>query len=163
MMPLYENVKDNLEIFKGPSVHIPPHLHKSLECVYVTEGTLELGVGLNLYHMETHDFAIVFPELIHHYQVFDSKACQGIYLLSSPSLSGGYLQTLQKFCPDLPVIRSSLVHQDIKYAMDSLLRCLPGEEQTHVLWQSYPQIILARALPLFQLVDKSSVGSDDIN
>lgn len=162
MMPLYENVKDNLEIFKGPSVHIPPHLHKSLECVYVTEGTLELGVGLNLYHMETHDFAIVFPELIHHYQVFDSKACQGIYLLSSPSLSGGYLQTLQKFCPDLPVIRSSLVHQDIKYALDSLLRCLPGEDQTHVLWQSYTQIILARALPLFQLVDKSSVGSDDI-
>lgn len=162
MMPLYENIIDNLEIYKGKSAHIAPHLHKSLECVYVTEGTLELGIGLTLYHMETNDFAIVFPELIHHYQVFSTQSCQGIYLLSSPSLTGGYHQTLQKLCPESPVIKASSVHQDIKYALNSLLQCTQKKEHTHVLWQAYTQIILACSFPFFQLVDKSSVGSDDI-
>ena len=49
MLPLYENTEDNLEIYQKKSIHVPPHLHKSLECVYVTSGTLELGVGLELY------------------------------------------------------------------------------------------------------------------
>lgn len=66
-----------------------------MECIYVIEGTLELGIGQELYHMEKYDFAIVFPELIHHYQVFDSRNCHAIYLLSSPSLTGGHLQTIQ--------------------------------------------------------------------
>ena len=50
--------------------HVAPHLHGVLEMVYVAEGTLEIGVGTELYHMEEGDFAVVFPDLIHHYQVF---------------------------------------------------------------------------------------------
>lgn len=86
MLPHYEDLKKKLEIFHGESGHIRPHLHKSLECIYVTEGTLALGVGQELYHMEKHDFAMVFPELIHHYQVFDQGACREICLLSAPCL-----------------------------------------------------------------------------
>ena len=162
MLPLYENTEDNLEIYQKISIHVPPHLHKSLECVYVTSGTLELGVGLELYHMETHDFAVIFPELIHHYQVFDTGPCQAVYLLASPSLAGGYLQTMENFCPKSPVIKAPTVHKDVKYALKSLMECPPGEKQAHVLRQAYTQIILARVLPHFQLADKSSVGSDDV-
>lgn len=162
MLPLYENIEDNLEIYTGKASHIPPHLHKSLECVYVTEGTLELGIGLNMYHMNTQDFAIIFPELIHHYQVFDPVSCKAIYLLSSPSLSGGYFPTLQKSCPTSPVIKAPSVHPDIKYALDSLLKCPSQEVYSHVLWQAYTQIILARSLPLYQFTDKNSIGSNDI-
>ncbi len=86
MLPHYEDLKKTLEIFHGESGHIRPHLHKSLECIYVTEGTLELGIGQELYHMEKHDFAMVFPELIHHYQVFDQNPCREVCLLSAPPL-----------------------------------------------------------------------------
>ena len=55
--------------WKDP-VHMPPHLHEAIEIVYVTDGCIELGVGQELYHMEKGDFAIVFPNVIHHYQVF---------------------------------------------------------------------------------------------
>ena len=47
MLPHYEDLKKNLEIFHGESGHIRPHLHKSLECIYVTEGTLELASARN--------------------------------------------------------------------------------------------------------------------
>lgn len=162
MLPLYENVKDNLEIYEGEAKHIPPHLHKSLECIYVTEGSLEIGTGQDLHHMDTHDFALVFPELIHHYQVFGKGPNQIICLLASPSLSGGYLQTLQKNCPGSPVIRSNLVHPDIKYALESLLRNPAPKEHTPALWLAFTQIILARSLPLLYLTDRPAGEAGDI-
>ena len=48
---------------------IEPHLHNALEIVCVTSGSLELGVGQELYHMEKGDIGFVFPDVIHHYQV----------------------------------------------------------------------------------------------
>lgn len=75
--------------------------------------------------METHDFAVFFSELIHHYQVFDTESCQAVYFLAAPSLTGGYLQILEKSCPSSPVIKASMVHEDVKYALKSLMECLP--------------------------------------
>lgn len=102
MKPIYEENEETLEIAEQISCHIPPHLHKSMELVSVTEGTLEIGVGTELYHMEKGDFALVFPELIHHYQVFNSESCKAIYALASPLLAPSYTKELQQFCPVNP-------------------------------------------------------------
>ena len=45
MRPIYEENEETLEIAENISSHISPHLHKSMELVSVTEGTLELGIG----------------------------------------------------------------------------------------------------------------------
>lgn len=161
MQPLYENIENNLEIYHKRSRHISPHIHKSLECILVTAGTLELGIGTELYHMDTNDFAIVFPDIIHHYQVFSSQESKAIYLMASPVLSGGYLQTLQQFCPQYPVIPGASLHPDIRYAINSLLKD-PHPDQSDTIYHAYIQLILARSLPAFQFIDKSSMGSDDI-
>lgn len=150
-----------MEIFQRKSRHVSPHIHKALECILVTEGTLELGVGTELHHMEKNDFAIVFPEVIHHYQVFDTRRCRAIHLLASPILGGGCLQTLENYCPECPVIPAASVHPDIIYAMKSLLST-PAAPEDHIIQQAFVQIILARSLPFFHLVEKNSVGSDDI-
>ena len=99
----YELKESSMEIEKKTSVHVPPHLHRSLECIFVTSGTLELGIGTELFHMNTGDFGIVFPEQIHHYQVFDSAFCQAVYLLAAPSLSGPFSDHLQNFVPEYPL------------------------------------------------------------
>ena len=49
MKPIYEENEETLEIAEQISCHIPPHLHKSMELVSVTEGTLEIGVGTESY------------------------------------------------------------------------------------------------------------------
>lgn len=161
MKPIYEENEETLEIAEQISCHIPPHLHKSMELVSVTEGTLEIGVGTELYHMEKGDFALVFPELIHHYQVFNSESCKAIYALASPLLAPSYTKELQQFCPVNPVILAQEVHPDVNYALRSML-VYPAASQGHVLHQAFIQIILARTLPLFEMIDKSSVGSNDI-
>ena len=69
MFPVYEEKKKNLHIHLRTS----PHLHNSIEFIYITEGTLELGMGQELYHMEEGDLAVIFPDVIHHYQVFSQR------------------------------------------------------------------------------------------
>ena len=63
MFPVYEEKKENLHFRSKTSRHASPHLHNSIEFIYITEGTLELGMGQELYHMEKGDFAVIFPPL----------------------------------------------------------------------------------------------------
>ena len=70
---VYENTKEEIIAIKKTPVHRPPHLHNALEIVYVTEGCVELGVGEELFHMDQGDIGFIFPNIIHHYQVF---SCQ---------------------------------------------------------------------------------------
>ena len=67
MLLVYENKTDGIAVEWKKTVHFPPHLHEAIEVVYVTNGNIELGVGQELYHMDEGDFAIVFPNVIHHY------------------------------------------------------------------------------------------------
>ena len=55
MFPVYEEKKKNLHIHLRTSAHASPHLHNSIEFIYITEGTLELGMGQELSHMEEVD------------------------------------------------------------------------------------------------------------
>ena len=78
MFPVYEEKKENLHLHSRIARHESPHLHNSVEFIYLTEGCLELGMGQELFHMEEGDFAVLFPEVIHHCQVFSgesNKAC----------------------------------------------------------------------------------------
>lgn len=111
MRPIYKENEETLEISEEISSHISPHLHKSMELVSVTEGSLELGIGTELYHMEKGDFALVFPEMIHHYQVFDVNPCRAIYALASPLLTASFTRELQQMCPVDPLIPSKNVHR----------------------------------------------------
>ena len=60
----YVDTKEEIIAVNKKSKHIEPHLHNALEIVCVTNGTLELGVGQELYHMEKGDIGFVFPDII---------------------------------------------------------------------------------------------------
>lgn len=140
MLAYYENRSEGISIEWKPTVHVPPHLHESIEIVYVTEGTLALGVGQELYQMDKGDFAIVFPNVIHHYQAFGTGKNKAIYLFVEPSLLSAYHAELQKYSPVYPIIKKEQLHSDIVNAMKSLVRM---EEQSSMLVQAYIQMILA--------------------
>lgn len=114
MFPVYEEKKENLHFRSKTSRHASPHLHNSIEFIYITEGTLELGMGQELYHMDKGDFAVIFPDVIHHYQVFSPGINRAWYLWAGMTLTGQFADTLQKSCPDNPVITSKNLHPDIR-------------------------------------------------
>ena len=58
MILSYENKNSDISVECKKPTHFPPHIHEAIEMVYITKGSLELGVGQELYHMEKGDFAI---------------------------------------------------------------------------------------------------------
>lgn len=159
MQPSYEEQKERFSIVKKKPHHVPPHLHNAIELVYVTQGELELGVGYELYHMEKGDFAIVFPDLIHHYQVFSKGKNEVYQFYASLELSGPFMSLLQKKCPENPVIAGADLHEEVKNALGCLIK---DQKVSEVVGQAYLQIILYRCRETFRFIEKDSVGSNDL-
>ena len=59
----FKETKEEVYAAQRVSKHVSPHLHNALEIVCVTEGTLEMGVGQELYHMEKGDIGFVFSDI----------------------------------------------------------------------------------------------------
>lgn len=141
------------------SVHVPPHMHEAIEIIYVTDGTVEVGVGQELYHMGKGDFAIVFPNVIHHYQVFDSGKNKAIYLFIEPSLSISFYEKLQKYSPEYPIIDKDNLHADVVNAIKALVNL---KDCNSMLMQAYVQVILAHVFSKMRMVEKDTIGGDDL-
>ena len=158
----YEEKKENLHLHSRIARYESPHLHNSVEFIYLTEGCLELGMGQELFHMEEGDFAVLFPEVIHHCQVFSGENNKACYLWAQPILCGQFASVMQKYCPKNPVIKKPQVHRDIVNAILCLKLDKKEQNPNLVVEQAYVQILLARSIPAFNLQEKSSVESNDI-
>ncbi len=102
----FKETKEEVYAVQRVSKHVSPHLHNALEIVCVTEGTLEMGVGQELYHMEKGDIGFVFSDIIHHYQVFSEKTSRADYILVPSSFAGVFKDKIQGYAPKYPVIRA---------------------------------------------------------
>lgn len=159
MLLTYEKRNEGISAEWKKSVHVPPHLHEATEIIYVTDGTVELGVGQELFHMEKGDFAIVFPNVIHHYQVFEPGKNKAMYLFLDPTLTPSFFEDLQKNSPKYPIIRCDKVHVDIVNSIKALVNL---QDSNPMIIQAHAQIILAHVFSDMEMVDKDAVGSDDI-
>ena len=159
MFLTYENKNDDIIIEWKKPTHFPPHIPQVIEMVYIKSGTLELGVGKELYHMEKGDFAVVFPNVIHHYQVFVKDENKALYMLVSPTLLPNYMVEIQKNCPQYPVINKECLHVDIVKAIQSLVKV---EKSNTRLVQAYVQMIFAHIFSEMDLIEKESVGGEDL-
>ncbi len=154
----YEVTDQEVWVMEKESVHVGPHLHRAVEFVYVTRGTLELGVGKELYHMEEGDFGVVFPEMIHHYQVFEEKS-RGCYVVARPQVYGAFGEELFGRCPKVPVIPREEVAEEIVDALACLKR---AKEEEVAVMQAYVQILLGKSLPCLRLVEREAPADTDL-
>lgn len=158
MVPIYDEKKDKLYMIHKVSQHFPPHLHESPEFIYITNGTLELGIDEHFFHMEKGDFAIVFPNTIHHYQLFSPCTNSALYIYPTLSSTGKFCADLQRYSPINPVIRQKEMHLDVTNAILNLNE----EDMDPVIEQAYVQIILARCMPLYELKERHAEEGDII-
>lgn len=156
--PFYEVTEREVWVMEKESVHVGPHLHRAMEFVYVTEGTLELGVEKELYHMEEGDFGIVFPEMIHHYQVFAKKS-MGCYVIAKPQVYGVWGEELFQFCPEVPVIAREEVPEEI---VDALMCLKRTKDEEVAVRQAYVQILLGKSLSCLKMVEKKRPKDQDL-
>lgn len=155
----FEETKEEILAVQRVTKHVSPHLHSALEIVWVTDGTLELGVGQDLYHMEKGDIGFVFPNVIHHYQVFSDTSSTAVFIKSLLSISDHFETMLTKYAPEYPIIKSPDVEEEVYRTLKAIL----DTKQTDMaIVQAYLQIVLARCSKKFRLVEKRDVGSSDL-
>lgn len=159
MIPIYDEKKENLYMIHKLSQHFPPHLHETPEFIYITNGTLELGIDEEFFHMEKGDFAIVFPNTIHHYQVFSPCMNSALFLYPTLSSIGQFQSDMQKYQPKNPVIHQKEMHLDVTNA---ILTLKDEDNLNSVIEQAYVQIILGRCIPMFELRERKSNQGDII-
>ncbi len=189
MRPIYESIPNDLEIYYRPSKHFNPHIHDLVEVVYVLQGTLEIGVDEQLFHMEKGDVAIIFPGKIHHAQCFGNpETCANLHLLVSLSLTGLFAQKLSDMQPQTPVIPAKELDPDVFYALRRLYREYgrdekgtrlqkmevkapdlsqkakenPSEEMERIVKQSYVMLILARCFPKLRFEERPDETQTDL-
>lgn len=178
MLPFYEETSSNYSIFVEKCGHISPHLHQQLELVYVLSGSLELGIGQELYHMEQGDLAFIFPGLIRHMQVFSPGDNKALHILCAPGFIQAFSTELIESCPAIPILPAKSLHDECTYILGHLSRHYlqiknskgaftfqDTEKQTplsDLLMHAYMEILLVRCMPMFSMVPKGSVGSEDI-
>ena len=156
---LYVDTKEEIIAINRKSKHIEPHLHNALEIVCVTSGALELGVGQELYHMEKGDIGFVFPDVIHHYQVLTPGVNKATYLIASPFTIAKFADNMQSMAPEYPIIKAEKVESEAYRVINAILET---EQSDITVAQAYLQIVLARCIGKLNLVEKSSVGSNDL-
>lgn len=159
MVSTYDENVDKLHVVHKISHHLPPHMHDTPEFIYVTNGTLELGVEQKFFHMEKGDFAIVFPNIVHHYQVFSKEINSAVYVYSPLNMVGKFADTLMEYSPKNPVIQGRKVRPDVVNAIKSLVE---DDEIDSMIEQAYLQIMLGRSLPVFELEKRVPRRCDDI-
>ena len=156
----YKETKSLIEVKEKTSKHTSPHLHDALEIIYITKGTLELGMGQELYHMDEGDLGIIFPDVIHHSQVFSSGENLAVHMNVPTSIIGMlFSEEVQKMAPKCPVLQKNNIDQEVVDAIYAIIR---ANAEDVMIIQAYVQIILARCLPKYELVEKTSVGSTDL-
>ena len=135
----FKETKEEVYAAQRVSKHVSPHLHNALEIVCVTEGTLEMGVGQELYHMEKGDIGFVFSDIIHHYQVFSEKTSRADYILVPSSFAGVFKDKIQGYAPKYPVIRAGqiepddLIYRTVSYVSGNFRKKFSLEEMAHDL------------------------------
>ena len=102
----FVDTEEEILAVKRVARHVSPHLHNALEIVWVTEGALELGVGQELYHMENGDIGFVFPNIIHHYQVFTDRESVAVFIKSPPFVLSTFDEILLNY---------ALIYQTVAY------------------------------------------------
>ena len=160
MFPVYEEKKKNLHIHLRTSAHASPHLHNSIEFIYITEGTLELGMGQELFHMEEGDFAAIFPNCVHSYRTPPEESSAVCLVIVQPRLAGEFSSSLQKLHPLDPVVRRAALHRDVPYAIDSLRQ--EGNVGSKAVFSAFVQLILARTMGCFQLEKNTDLNYFDL-
>ncbi|MBC7960966.1 MAG: AraC family transcriptional regulator [Vallitaleaceae bacterium] len=153
MIPFYENSHVDFRIFRSHNLIFPFHLHTQLELLYVESGHLEITVQDQTLVLKDHDFAIFFPNQIHRYNSNHGEN-DAIIAICDLTLCGDFLNSLTKYNPVIPFISAEKIHQDVFYALSSLLTESQTEKNKGV-YCALIQLILARISPQLTLQKNS--------
>ena len=111
----YQPEHNELNVYRTNTIVFPLHLHNELELIYIEKGTLTVTIDKTIYELNQGDFAIVFPNVLHSYELTSHRS-ESILCICNHSLLGEYSYLVREQRPINPVIRKNELHPNIAYA-----------------------------------------------
>lgn len=166
MIPFYENRVEDLLIYRSKNLDFLPHLHSQLELMYVEDGEIETTVNGCTRRLKSGDLSVVFPNSVHSYHTPPEQTdMHCMIVILNLALAGDFINTFLKFHPKDPFVSGDLLHQDVPYALNTLMDETGGAPDRLVcspICKAYVQIIISRLLQRMELIPNTDANYFDI-
>ncbi len=99
-----------------------------------------MGVGESFFHMKEGDVGIIFPDLIHHYQVLSNDFCEAVYINAPGFIVGKFEEELKIKAPVCPVIKEhKLSDEELAEKFPDGYKELPAEvyQRLHIIPETF--------------------------
>lgn len=150
-MNFFENRSSGIAAREASTFSYMPHLHESIELVYVEKGSTEINIEGKTHIIQSNSVAIVFPFQIHSYKDNDDNA-SGYIMFCSPSELLGLKKEISNSFPVDPIIKN--VDEDIKTLINKITNeCCDNANQkfTDEICKGYALALFGKVVPLLTL------------
>ena len=157
MLPMYEIRKSSLTVKRNNyELSFPEHIHKYIEITYVISGRQRMNVRGVDYSITAGNGIIVFPDTVH--------SCLGngddadvLIIICDPKIFGSLFPNLKKLKPQSPVIPSSRITPELRFAFNAI-----SPNSSMEIKFSWTCVILSYIMDILQFDTAADAPVDDI-
>lgn len=141
------------------NLSFPLHIHDAVELVHVAKGETTLTILQKKYRLNTGDFAVIFPGLLHGY---DSSGHASIIHMTVFNVSQvqNFTHELEHFHPVSPVIVQKDLNQDILMSF-TRLRSLVGSIDPRIR-NAWLNLLMSYLLSELELAENTDTGDSGL-
>ncbi|MFI3141804.1 MAG: AraC family transcriptional regulator [Clostridia bacterium] len=150
MKPYYENKPERLDVSQSSLKYFPPHLHINMELMYIKNGTSKIKVDAKEYEVSAGDLVVVFPNVIHSYEN-ETEENFATFVIFNSEFFDESTSTFINYEAVNPIIKAELIHDDVRYAIESLFKEKDTTDLNVAASRSLIHLILSRILPIIEL------------
>lgn len=159
----YETKELPFTASKDWGIIYPIHLHQQIEIVHVVRGIIKMQIGGQSYQLQEGDFAFIFPNVLHDYDIVSLKTDIWLQILNCRTdLLPWHQKKLLNTLPKNPILRSNEIHPDIYFAEKHLYELTYSEENAPLI-SSLTSLFLSRAFQKIELIPFSTVTAQDLS
>ncbi len=158
MTPFYEIQPDRLNIIHNHrELTFRPHIHESIEILYIYEGVQHLSINNVKYKIYAGDMAVIFPNTLHEYYKDENKHADGLLIICDPKIFLNMFPDFTNSTPQNPVIKKSSFDNEAVFALNSV-----NPEKPFPINLGFVYIIMSHIIDIIEINIKSEAYSENI-
>jgi YesN/AraC family two-component response regulator len=122
MYPYYELSRStntySFNMFMTKNMSFPPHLHASVEVIYIISGELTITINDKIKNLQPGDLAVSFPNDIHSYNT--ETESNSLIMIFTPEIINSYFSARMDKTLENPFLSKDTIGKDIVQLMDML-------------------------------------------
>lgn len=147
-MIFYESKSDDLSCWYSSNLTFPPHIHKELEILMITNGEMELTINSSTQILRQGDISIALPNTIHSYKTI--KHSEYLIIIFNADMLPIHKNIFSSYKASKNYIPGEQVPSEVYTSLDCIFKEVQLDNNIGII-TGYLYLILGRLLPLINL------------